>query len=180
MTPLRDKFIRAREAYENARYPGNLAGDVMPERRAGNGPRWVMAIAAAVAVMTASAYVVTRLSAPASAPEEVVVHPEPSVPQAPVSPDQPGLDPTNILPPQPALAANDPEAADGEDDAFTLVPTLETFADASQAGTAMPMNLTLSVPESPMLFSLSALSEQSSVESSVESNQDENEPENRS
>ena len=110
MTDLRNNLNRARAEYDNLRYPGDLAGDVLP---ATAGRIWpAVATIAAVAVAAVVALAVW-LNAPAhSNKQQVVIHTPPTVtPKAAT-----------------AVAKNTTdEDTTGFPDGVTVVPTLESM-----------------------------------------------------
>lgn len=75
MTQLRDPLRLARSSYASARYPGDLAAELLPPRTLGGPRRWAFPMVAGGSLAAAVALVVTYLATePASRPA-----PRPSV-----------------------------------------------------------------------------------------------------
>ena len=108
MSELRNELLRARQTYEAARYPGDLASEMLPARRMHLG-RWAFAASAVAAVIVVSFIVLRDAPEPANvaaiqspaAPQPVMISLEmPAMPAmpgdigftVPAMPQMPSLD----------------------------------------------------------------------------------------
>lgn len=85
MTTFRNELRSARRAYAAARYPGDLAADVLPERERTGAASWRrLWIGLVTAALATAAVIVVALSrlpatrvAPPGAPQQIAAHPQP-------------------------------------------------------------------------------------------------------
>lgn len=171
MTPLRDNLDRAKAGYEQTRYRGDLARDVLgampidaaPADRTMNlWPRRAMAIAAAIVLSTTTFFAGRYLEQRASTNVQVAeVTPAKSTPDV-NTPDQ---------------TQTETAVAEAPAEAFTLVPSLASantsstdtqVASAEQLSSQQPMDFSMSVPSAPMLFSLATLAEEETQQISTD------------
>jgi hypothetical protein len=116
MTDLRQQLQRAKTEYENLRYPGDLAGDVLPATAGRIWPRIATFAAVAVAAVVAVAIWLNTPAHPQN--QQVVIGTPKAVPVTPVAPKAPDV----------SVANNTTEEVTPEyPDGVTIVPTMESM-----------------------------------------------------